>query len=192
VDIVKILQPAIVAAVMTAIIGPLIFFLLKRWEDKKRRNFEIRYAEYKHYLKALEQVATTSYVDFESLIGETYANCLKEILASEGQSNEPLLRLNQEVNNLTANVRKSFTQATQELNGLRLVCSEKLLGKVNEFVNIQRQLIDEACHLMGKMNKININNPSSIITGEMKAKSERSQVLFEEIVRQMRKELGIK
>jgi len=188
----EILQPAVVAAIVSAIVGPLIFFLLKRWDDKKRRNFEIRYAEYKHYLKALEQIASSSHADFERFMSTAYASCMNEILTTEGQSSAPLVRLNQEVNNLTANVRKSFTQATQELHGLRLVCSEKLLHKVNEYVNIQRELIDSSCSVMGNLNQININDPSASISGEMKEKAERTKVLFEEIVQQMRSELGIK
>lgn len=188
----EILQPAVVAAVVTAVIGPLIFFQLKRWDDKKRRNFEIRYAEYKHYLKALEQIAESSHTDFEKFMGETYANCLKEILATKGQSSEPLLRLNHEVNNLAASVRKSFTQATQELHGLRLVCSEKLLDKVNEYVRVQQEAIDAFCSVLGKLNQLDINNPGASLSGEMKEKGERSQALFDGIVRQMRKELGIK
>lgn len=186
------IQPAIVAAVVTAIIGPLIFFFLKRWDEKKRRNFEIRYVEYKHYLKALEQISSSSHADFERLMGQTYADCLKEILVTEGQSNEPLIQLNKEVNELTSNVRKSFTQATQELNGLRLVCSTKLLEMVNEFVAIQKSLMDESCAVLGRLNQIDINDPGSMISGDMKAKGDKSQELFEQIVFQMRKELGIK
>lgn len=188
----EILQPAVVAAIVSAIVGPLIFFLLKQWDDKKRRNFEIRYAEYKHYLKALEQIASSSHADFERFMSETYASCMNEILTTEGQSSAPLVRLNQEMNNLTASVRKSFTQATQELQGLRLVCSEKLLHKVNEYVSIQRELIDSSCSVMGKLNQININDPGASISGEMKEKAERTQILFEDIVQKMRKELGIK
>jgi hypothetical protein len=187
-----ILQSAVVAAIVSAIVGPLIFFLLKRWDDKKRRNFEIRYAEYKHYLKALEKIASSSQADFERFMSETYASCMNEILTTEGQSSDPLVRLNEEVNSLTANVRTSFTQATQELHGLRLVCSEKLLHKVNEYVDIQREIIDSSCSVMGNLNQIDINNPSASISGEMKEKAERTQVLFEEIVQQMRKELGVK
>ncbi|WP_287817741.1 hypothetical protein [Idiomarina sp.] len=187
-----ILQPAVVAAIVSAIVGPLIFFLLKRWDDKKRRNFEIRYEEYKHYLKALEQIASSSHTDFERLMSETYTSCINEILTTEGQSSNPLVRLNQEVNNLTADVRKSFTQATEELHGLRLVCSKELLQKVNEYVNIQRELIDSSCYVMGNLDQMDINNPSASLSGEMKEKGERTRALFEEIVQQMRKELGIK
>ena len=183
---------AVVAAVVTAIIGPLIFFFLKRWEDKKRRTFDIRYNEYKHYLKALEQISSAAQEDFERFMSETYAQCLHDILAAEGESNQPLIELNRKVNELTSNVRKSFSQATQELHGLRLVCSTKLLEMVNEFVAIQRTLMEESVSMMARLDQIDIKNPESIVSGEMKAIGQHSTELFEKIVIQMRNELGIK
>ena len=188
----ELLQPAIVAAVVSAIVGPLIFHILKHRDEKRKRGFEIRYAEYKHYLKALEKIASANLTDFEGSMATTYADCLKEILATEGQSHGPLLRLNQELNELTSNIRKSFTQATQELHGLRLVCSSKLLKMVNEFVDLQRQLIDESCSVMSRLREMDVLNPQYAISGEMKAKGERTQQLFDAIVLQMRKELGIR
>lgn len=191
-EIEKLLTSAVVAAVVSAIVGPLIFLFLKRWDEKNRRTFDIRYAEYNHYLRAIEQISSAGNAEFERFMSETYAQCLKEILSTEGDSNQPLIELNRKVNDLTSNVRKSFTQATQELNGLRLVCSSALLEMVNEFIDIQRHLIDESVSMMGRLQKLDINNPESIISGEMKAKGEQATVLFEKIVVQMRKELGIK
>ena len=191
-EIEKLLTSAVVAAVVSAIVGPLIFFFLKRWDEKNRRTFDIRYDEYKHYLKALEQISSAGHADFERFMSETYAQCLNDILTSEGESDQPLIELNRKVNELTSNVRKSFTQATQELNGLRLVCSSKLLEMVNKFIAIQRELINESSSMMGRLNQIDINNPESIVSGDMKIKGEHATTLFEEIVVQMRKELGIK
>jgi len=191
-DLEVIWQPAVVAAVVSAIVGPLIFFFLKRWDEKNRRNFEIRYSEYKHYLKALEDIASASQSDFERFMRETYADCLKDILATEGRSDEPLLRLNEEVNELTARVRELFSQATQELNGLRLVCSDELLSMVNEFVEIQRSLLNDSCAVLSRLDQVDPNDPSAMLSGDMRQQGERSQELFEQIVRQMRKELGIK
>jgi hypothetical protein len=191
-EIEKLLTPAIVSAFVTAIIAPLVFFFLKRWDEKNKRNFEIRYAEYKHYLKALEQITSSAQEDFEKFMSEGYAQCLQRILTQEGDSSETLIELSQQVNTLTSNVRKSFIQATQELNGLRLVCSKKLLEVVNEFVELQRQLLEESSAVLSRLNQIDIDNPHSILSGEMRAKGERAEVMFELIVQQMRKELGIK
>lgn len=63
---------------------------------------------------------------------------------------------------------------------------------VNEFVAIQRSLMDESCAVLGRLNQVDINDPSTMISGEMKAKGNKTQELFDQIVLQMRKELGIK
>ena len=186
-----VIQSAIIPTIVTAIIGPLIFFGLRRWDEKNRRNFEIRFSEYKHYLKALEQISSTSHAQFEEFMTETYAKCLNEILASEGQSSDPVIRLNEELNHLMAGIRTSFSQATGELNGLRLVCSDKLLEMINDYVNIQRKLMDESCAVLRRLEQIDLADPTSMFSGEMKAEGERSQQLFEDIVRQMRSELKI-
>lgn len=188
----RLLAPAIVSVVVTAIVAPLIFFFLKRWDEKNKRNFEIRYAEYKHYLKALEQITASAQEDFEIFMADDFTQCLKRILTREGESSESLMELNQQVNTLTSNVRKSFSQATQELNGLRLVCSSRLLEVVNEFIDLQRQLLEESSAMLKRLDQIDINNPLAALSGEMQAKGEQTKVLFELIVQQMRKELKIK
>jgi len=188
----RLLAPAIVSVVVTAIVAPLIFFFLKRWDEKNKRNFEIRYAEYKHYLKALEQITASAQEDFEIFMADDFAQCLQRILTREGESSEALMELNQQDNTLTSNVRKSFSQATQELNGLRLVCSSRLLEVVNEFIDLQRQLLEESSAMLKRLDQIDINNPLAALSGEMQAKGEQTKVLFELIVQQMRKELKIK
>ena len=188
----RLLAPAIVSVVVTAIVAPLIFFFLKRWDEKNKRNFEIRYAEYKHYLKALEQITASAQEDFEIFMADDFAQCLQRILTREGESSEALMELNQQVNTLTSNVRKSFSQATQELNGLRLVCSSRLLEVVNEFIDLQCQLLEESSAMLKRLDQIDINNPLAALSGEMQAKGEQTKVLFELIVQQMRKELKIK
>lgn len=191
-EIENLVTPVVVSAVVTAIVGPFIFFFLKRWDEDKKRNFEIRYAEYKHYLKSLEQIAVSGRSDFERFMNEGYAECMRKILKGEGDSNDILIDLNNRVNELTRSVREAFTKATQELHGLRLVCSIALLEMVNEFIEIQRRLMDQSGAVLAKLNQIDLANPNAMLSGEMEARGRRAQELFELIVKQMRKELGIK
>lgn len=121
------LTSAVVAAVVTAITGTLIFFFLKRWEDKKRRTFDIRYNEYKHYLKALEHISSTIPEDFERFMNEPYAQCL------------------------------------------------------NEFIAIQRTLLDDSVSMVGRLNQIDIHNPESLRSGEITVKGRHSGQLFENV-----------
>lgn len=186
------LASAVVSATVTAIIGPLIFFFLKRWDEGKKRSFEIRYAEYKHYLKALEQITASSRTDFERFMNEGYAECMRKILTEDNNGSSALLELNARTNELTKGVRESFTRATQELHGLRLVCSSTLLGLVNEFIETQRQLMDQSLAVLGNLKQIDLSNPNALFSGEMQTKGQRSQQLYDQIITQMRTELGIK
>jgi hypothetical protein len=63
---------------------------------------------------------------------------------------------------------------------------------VNEFIELQRTLIDESSAVLARLDSASIGNPEGIISGEMKAKGEKAQHLFEAIVMQMRKELGVR
>jgi len=51
------ITPAKVSTVITAILAPLMFYLLKRRDEQKKRQFEVRYAEYKKYLQVLEELS---------------------------------------------------------------------------------------------------------------------------------------
>lgn len=74
----------------------------------------------------------------------------------------------------------------------KLYRSSKLLRVADEFVNIQRALMDDLCLLLGRLKEIDLNDPNSFVPDDMKSKGKRSQQLFEQIVLQMRAELGIK
>jgi H+/gluconate symporter-like permease len=54
----QILNPAIVSVLVTSIVAPFIFYFLKRRDEIKKRNFEVRYTEYKKYLNTLENISS--------------------------------------------------------------------------------------------------------------------------------------
>ena len=172
--------------------APIIFYLLKRRDDIKKRNFDIRYTEYKHYLKTLDEITATTRIDFEKDFIATANKCFKEIIEKPENSQNALIELNEKMSVLNSNIRESFTKATNELHGLRLVCSEKLLNLIDEFVGIQKELIDLSMSVMSSFKSIDLDNPTAHIPKDMKEKGEKAQGLYNTIIRQMRLELGIK
>jgi len=187
----QIITPAVVSAVITGISAPLLFYWLKRRDDKKKRNFEVRYTEYKKYLQTLEEVVSASRIDFEKSYMTTVGKILNDILTDPENSNRHLLRLNQALDELGNKMRESFTKSVSELHGLRLVCSDKLLSLVDGFVQLQRELMDESIVVMGKAKNIDTRNPEASISGNMKEKAAKAEPLFNQILIQMRKELDI-
>jgi len=75
---------------------------------------------------------------------------LKDMLTDSDNAATHLVRLQQALDTLSSQMRQSFTRATSELHGLRLVCSDKLLRMVDEFIQLQRELMEEAIAVMAK------------------------------------------
>jgi hypothetical protein len=186
------IAPAIVSAAITAILAPLMFYFLKRRDERKKRHFEVRYAEYKKYLQVLEEIVAATRIDFEQSYMKTVGSILKDIFAEPENAANHAMRLNAALDALGGRMRLAFTKATSELHGLRLVCSDKLLGMVDEFVQLQRDLMDEAIAVMANAKNVDINNPEAVMTGTMKEKGQRAQPLFDQILHQMRAELDIR
>ena len=186
------ITPVIVSTVITAVLAPLIFYFLKRRDEQKRRHFEVRFAEYRKYLQVLEDIVAATRIDFEQSYMKTVASILKDIFADPDNAANHALRLNAALDALGSQMRQTFTKATSELHGLRLVCSDKLLKMVDEFVQLQRDLMDEAIAVMANAKNVDINNPDAAMTGAMKEKGQRAQPLFDQILHQMRTELGVR
>ncbi len=185
------LTPVIVSAIITSIIAPLAFYVLKRYDEKRKQNFDVRYAEYKHYLKTLDEITSAVRMDSEKYFSETVSETFRVIISNPEQSNDALLRLHDSLGEMQSNIQKTFTKAEGELHGLKLVCSDKLLTMVNDYVALQRDLMNATTKMMGNWKSIDINNPSSFITGELNEKAQQAQVLYNKILLQMRNELKI-
>ena len=186
------LTPAIVSTIITGILAPFIFHFLKRRDEEKRRNFDVRYAEYKHYLKTLDEITAAVRIDSEKFYVETIANSFRSILSGEEDSDAVLIKMNDSLLSMTSNFQKTFSRAEGELHGLKLVCSDELLEMIDEYVELQRDLLSATTRMMENWRDIDMNNPTASLTGEMKDKAERAQVLYKAILKQMRKELKIK
>jgi hypothetical protein len=116
---------------------------------------------------------------------------MNEILTNPANSNEALLKLHKSLDEYGKKIRDSFTKAVNELHGLKLVCSDSLLSLVDQWVQLQRELLDESIQIMELAKTINLKNPESVITGKMKEKAKKAEAVFDSILKQMRKELDI-
>jgi len=184
----ELIAPAAVSAVVTALLAPLLFFLLKRRDERRKRQVELRYAEYKNCLRILEEIAAAARIDLKQSYTAVVGSTLKDVLADPGQSSDYSLRLDQELEDLGSQLRESFTRAASGLNGLGLVCSSELLTLVNQFVQLQRELVEESIALIADAR---ISNPSEPVNEAMKERARRADSLFRQILEQMRAELDL-
>jgi hypothetical protein len=114
------------------------------------------------------------------------------ILSNPQDSNAALIKLNSGLQELTSNIRTSFTQAQNELHGLKLVCSQNLLDMINDFISLQNELINKSTEFMGKWAEYVGKEKSFFENNSFKELGQRASALYENILRQMRKELKIK
>lgn len=187
-----ILTSSLISALVSAIVGPAIFYFLKTREDRKRRQFDTKFGEFKHYLKALEQISRFSGEEFEKYMSGPAQKCMETVLVAKNESdaNLAIVAMNREMNEFISRLTKSFQQASSELHGLRLVCSPTLFEIVNQFVRIQGEILNESIALMGR---IKFNESGSVdvpLDSDLRRKGEASKQMFERIVEQMRSELG--
>lgn len=186
------LTPAIVSTIITGILAPMIFYYLKRRDEEKKRNFDVRYAEYKHYLKTLDEITAAVQLDAEKFYTETIADTFRSILSGEEDGDAVLIKMSDSLMSMTANIQKTFSRAEGELHGLKLVCSDELLEMIDEYVELQRELLSAVTRMMENWRNIDMSNPITSLNGEVKDKGDRAQMLYTAILKQMRKELKIK
>jgi hypothetical protein len=110
------------------------------------------------------------------------------MLTDPDQSSDYSLRLDKGLADLGRQMRESFARAAGELHGLGLVCSARLLGLVNEFVQLQRELMEESISVIADAS---VSNPSASVTEAMKEKASRAQSLLDQVLQQMRGELDV-
>ena len=191
-NLIKILNPAIISVIVTSIVAPFIFYFLKRRDEIKKRNFEVRYAEYKKYLNTLENISSLSRISFEKDFMEIAKDCFSNIISNPQESNAALIKLNTAMEELTSKLRTSFTQAQNELHGLKLVCSQKLLFMINEFVSLQNELVNKSTEFMRSWKKYIGKEQSFFENSNFKLLGQKANSLQEDILKQMRMELKIK
>jgi len=184
----ELIAPAAVGAAMTALLALALFFLLKRRDERKKRHFEVRYAEYRNCLRVLEEIAAAARIDLKQSYTAVVASTLKGVLAEPEQSSDYGLRLDRELDELGRQMRESFSKAASGLHGLGLACSGELLAMVDEFVKLQRELMEESISLIADAR---ISNPSESVNEAMKEKAGRAESMFERILEQMRAELDL-
>ena len=187
------LTPALVSTIVTAVLVPTFFYLLKRRDEMQKRNFEVRYAEYRKYMQTLEEITASTPLDFEKTFQQIVSDFFRSPMSDLNSANAALIKMQESLSPLMNKMRESFTRANNELHGLRLVCSDKLLKLVDEYVKLQEELLKSSGSLMEKWVDLGIQSSfQAKIPDEMTKMGLRSKQLFDEIVIQMRKELRIK
>ena len=174
------------SVVVTGLLVPLLFHYLKRKDDLSRRDFDLKYQEFKRYVAALDAAEAAARADYEKLEHDVFAPQFKAIL--EGKEPD-LVGVQQAVAEFTIRSTTPLLQAKKELSGLRLIGSKSLVSLIDQYIQVQTDIVNA---LVSSTRNPNAHAHLKDIRPFLDPLGNRSQELYVRIIEQMRSELGIK
>jgi hypothetical protein len=174
-----------VSVAVTSLLVPLLFHYLKRKDDLARRDFDLKYQEFKRYVAALDTVATATRADFDKISREVFAPHFKAIL--EGRPD--LVGLQQALAEFATKVTAPVLIAKQELSGLRLIGSKALVSLIDQYTQAHADIVNSVLAHLAKPNAL---AQLQEIRPAIEPLGTKSLQLYGQIIAQMRSELGVK
>ncbi len=189
------ITPVIVSTILTSILAPFLFYLLKRRDDNRRRSFDVRYAEYQKYQKTLDEISEAARINFEEKFLIDITDYFKRIMTNPQESTSAITDLNSSLIGLIKHINQTFTKSIGELHGLKLVCSDKLLEMIEEFIQLQREMLAVSSSILNNWQNLmpyfKDGAKGQSISEELKSRNEKGELLRKKILDQMRKELKL-
>ena len=187
----NLLTPALVSVIVTVILAPLLFYWLNKREQRRQRRFEIRYEQYQKFLTKLDEIAEGSRTMFAAEFGPLIKRIVPRILGNPSDSDAALIELNEELHNLTSGVHETYSKAKNELNGLRLVCSNQLLPLVEEFISTQDRQFQRSLDLLAQWKTMSPDQVVGVVPPEAEEDAAKTRELQARILEIMRAELSL-
>jgi hypothetical protein len=110
---------AATTTLLNIVVIPFMFYFLKRIDERKTKQFEVRYTEYKRYLAVLEETSTASRAILEDKFLPVVWQTISEIVDDSSKSEEALRRLFTSMNEFTKSISGSLSRVRGEIHGLR-------------------------------------------------------------------------
>jgi hypothetical protein len=185
----KIVVPLLGILIVSAVI-PLLLHHLKYKREREERLFEARKEAYKEYFKKIEGAVSDAGQEYERFSREVMPKAFLKLLQSNN-SPESIVEFQQTVGDFPLRIQTAYRKSVEEITSLQLLCSETLLGMTERFEELNRKLLDKSTKWLGELKTTMLNpNVDAPIAKEMQAIGEEIRTLKQQIVRQMRQEIG--
>jgi len=182
---------SLLCVLIASVIVPITLHYLKARKDERDRRFQIRHEAYTKYFKKFEDASSDISYDFTKLERETLPLSYKKLYESDC-SPEAIVAFQNAVGEFPMKVFKTFETVNNELTGLQIVASPKLLTLTHEFEEVNREILSKSAlwlqDLKTRFPDPSVQTPTSI---ELARLGERCQQLRTQIIDQMRQELGM-
>jgi hypothetical protein len=184
--------------IMLAVLGILgwtwgiVQFILTRRNQKRDKALEKRFDVYSTFMNKADEISQNMRTDPKMIYGITTEFYSKLVNGDEQEINQALIDFNSELIDFTRKSVQPLMILNQELNKLKLVCSDKLLPKIEQYKQIANDYNDE---FQIVLNKISVNKDINLTAKELEniGHSNRTVLmgeLWQEIEKMMRDEIG--
>jgi len=169
----------------------IIQFRLNRKYQKYDRAVEKRFEVYSNFMNKMDEMSMNMRKDPKTIYGISTEFMSKILTGDEKEINEALLKFNENLLETTKNSIQPMMIINSELNKLKLVASEKLLPKVNEYKELVNDFTNEFQSVLNGLSTSNDleYNAKKLQSIGHEERSKRMSSLWNEIEVIMREEI---
>ena len=121
----------------------IVQFILTRRNQKRDKALEKRFEVYSAFMNKADEISQNMRTDPKMIYGITTEFFSKIISGEEEETNKALIDFNAELIEYTRKSVQPMMILNQELNKLKLVCSDKLLPKIEQYKQLANDYSDE-------------------------------------------------
>lgn len=169
----------------------IIQFRLNRKYQKSDKAIEKRFDVYSNFMNQMDEMGLSMRTDPKMTYGISNEFMSEIVTGDEGRINNALLKFNAELLEATKKSLQPMMIINQELNKLKLVASDKLLPKINEYKSIVNDFTDDFQSVLNKMSSSNSleQNVTELQSIGQLSRGEKMTKLWQDIEILMRDEI---
>ncbi|WP_026955520.1 hypothetical protein [Algoriphagus vanfongensis] len=170
----------------------IIQYSLNRRNQKNDKALEKRFEVYSSFLSKMDEINQNMRTDPKMIYGITTEFMGRLLKGDEEDTNQALLDFNSELIDYTKKSVQPTMILNQELNKLKLVCSDALLPKIEEYKRLSSDYVDE---FQIVLNRISTQKDINVTAKELENIGHSDRILmmtelWQSIERMMRDEIG--
>jgi hypothetical protein len=170
----------------------IIQFIISRKHQKHDKILEKRFEVYSNFMNKMDEMNNKMRTDPKMIFGTSSELMATLLTGEEEDMNNALVNFNTELVNMTKKSVEPLLIVNQELNKLKMVCSNEMLPKIEEYKKLTTDYSDE---FQIVLNKLSSNKDIEITAKELgnighQDRNVRLMTIWKEIETMMRDELG--
>lgn len=170
------------------------FFTNRRWQ-KKDYIQQQRYEAYKGFMGKMDSISKSMRSDptksVFSMIKEFMASLLASITSDSFDAGTATITFTNQLLDQTQKSCEPLQQINGEINSIKLIASDELLGKLDELQALNQDLYNEMMLALKAVGKEQLPDFQELKTVGQQERWKRFESLYSEIRKIMRKEIGI-